>query len=166
MTQRSFDPYRTLGIPREASARQVRDAYRRLARRHHPDVADDRQATERMQRINRAWQTLSSPDRRARYDTDLAATSSRPGHWSGARRQAARWSAVPPSWSAGTTTAYRYSQPPPAAYEDEGGPSLLRIVPVVLVLLVVSPILFGVAPIPLYGLLALLAAGWASRRMA
>lgn len=66
MRELSFDPYATLGIPPRADTRQVRDAYHRLARQHHPDRSDDRRANERMQCINRAWAILSSPARRAR----------------------------------------------------------------------------------------------------
>ena len=73
MTNQSRNPYAVLGVPPTASASQVRLAYRRLAKQFHPDRHSDAQATERMQRINQAWETLSSPAAKARYDAQAAA---------------------------------------------------------------------------------------------
>ena len=64
----NLEPYATLGIPRGASDRQVRDAYRRLAKRHHPDLQPEGETDDRMRRINQAWEILSDPTLRARYD--------------------------------------------------------------------------------------------------
>lgn len=72
MTQSMSDPYEVLGIPRDASQQTALEAYRRLAKRFHPDVAADPTAGERMRRINEAWRLLSSPTRRARYDAAAA----------------------------------------------------------------------------------------------
>ena len=60
------DPYRLLGVARGASAADVHDAYRRLARRLHPDAGavDDVE----MARLNEAWRTLRDPSLRAAYD--------------------------------------------------------------------------------------------------
>ncbi len=63
-----IDPYRVLDIGSEASQESVREAYRALARRFHPDVADDPEAQSRMVRINAAWELLSDADRRAEWD--------------------------------------------------------------------------------------------------
>lgn len=61
--------YDALQLPRGASAEDVRAAYRRLAREHHPDRAGaDGQA---MARINQAYEVLSDPERRTRYDQQL-----------------------------------------------------------------------------------------------
>ena len=68
MNNQPANPYAVLGVPPTASSTQVREAYRRLAKQFHPDRHSDAQATERMQRINQAWETLSSPAARARYD--------------------------------------------------------------------------------------------------
>ena len=68
MTQPMSDPYAVLGIPRDASQQTALEAYRRLAKQFHPDVAADPAAGERMRRINEAWRVLSIPTRRARYD--------------------------------------------------------------------------------------------------
>lgn len=62
-----IDHYRTLGVPRDASTREIRRAYRRLVRQHHPDVnqADD---ARRFVAITDAYQVLNDPVARARYD--------------------------------------------------------------------------------------------------
>ena len=67
-----IDHYRTLGVPASASPDELRDAYRALARRLHPDrVADPsarRSADDRMAKVNEAWRVLGDPDLRAAYD--------------------------------------------------------------------------------------------------
>jgi curved DNA-binding protein len=62
------DYYEVLGVPRTASAEELQQAYRQLARRYHPDVNKDPNAEERFKEINEAYQVLSDPDTRARYD--------------------------------------------------------------------------------------------------
>ena len=63
------DYYATLGVARNASQKDVRSAYRRLARRCHPDVnAGDPEAGERFKRINEAYQVLSDEKTRRDYD--------------------------------------------------------------------------------------------------
>lgn len=63
------DYYETLGVDRNASPEEIKRAFRRLAREHHPDVRmDDPQADERFKEINEAYQVLSDPERRAHYD--------------------------------------------------------------------------------------------------
>ena len=62
------DYYEVLGVPRTASAEELQQAYRRLARRHHPDVNKDPGAEDRFKEVNEAYQVLSDPDTRARYD--------------------------------------------------------------------------------------------------
>jgi curved DNA-binding protein CbpA len=63
--------YDALRLPRNASMEEVRAAYRRLAREHHPDRAGANGET--MARINQAYGVLSNPERRARYDHALTA---------------------------------------------------------------------------------------------
>lgn len=62
------DCYSILGVPRVASADEIRAAYRRLARQYHPDLNDSPEAEARMQEINEAYSTLSDPLRRRQYD--------------------------------------------------------------------------------------------------
>lgn len=63
------DPYEVLGVRREDSETAIRNAYRKLAKRHHPDLNPDKpEAVERFKAINAANQILSDPDQRARYD--------------------------------------------------------------------------------------------------
>ena len=64
------DLYDVLGVTREASPEDIKKAYRRLARRFHPDVnGGDPEAERRFKEINLAYQTLSDPARRRQYDT-------------------------------------------------------------------------------------------------
>ncbi|KAM0703885.1 hypothetical protein Q7P35_008891 [Cladosporium inversicolor] len=58
--------YNELGVDRQASAKSIKHAYRRLALRHHPDK--DPQGTEKFKNISEAFQVLSDPDRRKKYD--------------------------------------------------------------------------------------------------
>src|SRR3972149_4465903 len=63
------DYYDVLGVPRDAPQKQIRQAYRRLARRHHPDVnPGDKAAESRFKEINAAYEVLSDADKRRKYD--------------------------------------------------------------------------------------------------
>ncbi|MGB5898801.1 MAG: molecular chaperone DnaJ, partial [Geitlerinemataceae cyanobacterium] len=57
-----------LGVSRDADKEEVKRAYRRLARKYHPDVNKEEGAEERFKEINRAYEVLSEPELRARYD--------------------------------------------------------------------------------------------------
>ncbi len=63
------DFYDVLGVHRSASADDIKRAYRALARKHHPDVADNKaEAEHRFKEINEAYEVLSDPQKRAQYD--------------------------------------------------------------------------------------------------
>ncbi|HHP7229266.1 MAG TPA: molecular chaperone DnaJ [Xenococcaceae cyanobacterium] len=62
------DYYQILGISRDASKEEIKRAYRRLARKYHPDVNQESGAEEQFKEINRAYEILSEPETRARYD--------------------------------------------------------------------------------------------------
>ncbi len=65
-TERDF--YVILGVDRKASDAEIKRAFRKLAQQWHPDVNQDAEAQERFKEINEAYQILSDPERRARYD--------------------------------------------------------------------------------------------------
>lgn len=63
------DPYKILGVAPNASAEDIRKAYRKLAKRYHPDLnPGDASAEERFKAISAAYELLSDPEKRARYD--------------------------------------------------------------------------------------------------
>ncbi|WP_211118175.1 DnaJ domain-containing protein [Streptomyces sp. RPA4-2] len=62
------DYYEVLGVPRTASAEEIQQAFRTLARKHHPDVNKDPGAEERFKELNDAYSVLSDPKTRQRYD--------------------------------------------------------------------------------------------------
>src|SRR6476619_1715872 len=63
------DYYAVLGLPRTASQTEIKKAFRKLARQHHPDVkGGDAAAEKRFKEINEANAVLSDPDKRALYD--------------------------------------------------------------------------------------------------
>lgn len=63
------DYYAILGVDRKAGDKEIKSAFRKLARKHHPDVAKGKGAGERFQEINEAYEVLSDPEKRRRYDT-------------------------------------------------------------------------------------------------
>jgi curved DNA-binding protein CbpA len=66
------DPYKTLQVDREAEDEVIAAAYRRLARKYHPDVTGEPEAATRMAAINAAWELIGDPNRRAAFDRQRA----------------------------------------------------------------------------------------------
>ena len=63
------DYYKILGVPREASEDEVRKAFRKLARKYHPDVAKDKaEGEKKFKEINEAYEVLGDPEKRRQYD--------------------------------------------------------------------------------------------------
>lgn len=94
------DYYKILGVSRNATEKEIRRAYRKLARQYHPDVnPDNKEAEEKFKEINEANEVLSDPEKRKKYD-ELSDYYQQYGHWPGA--------AGPESAGAGTGRQYQY----------------------------------------------------------
>ena len=84
------DYYETLGVSKRASDEEIRSAFRKLARKYHPDVAKDKKtAEEKFKEINEAYEVLSDPGKRKKYD-QLGANWNQPGGFQ-----------PPPDWGSG-----------------------------------------------------------------
>lgn len=69
MSAQFRDYYQTLGVPKSATPAEIKTAFRKLARQHHPDTAKDKKAAEeKFKEINEAYEVLGDPEKRKRYD--------------------------------------------------------------------------------------------------
>ena len=76
-TRAAKDPYAVLGLPQDASAEEVKRAYRRLALLYHPDVAQSEADIAKFAPLIRAYETLSDPARRYALDREREAQRAR-----------------------------------------------------------------------------------------
>ncbi len=86
------DYYETLGVSKTASADEIKGAFRKLARKHHPDMAKAKEkaaAEEKFKQLNEAYEVLSDPEKRSKYD-QLGADWNQPGGFQ-----------PPPDWGRG-----------------------------------------------------------------
>jgi len=88
------DYYATLGVARDASQDQIKNAYRKLARKYHPDVSKEADAEARFKEIGEANEVLKDPDKRAAYDQADQ-------QWARQRASGSQDFQPPPGWDAG-----------------------------------------------------------------
>ncbi|HEX4085321.1 MAG TPA: J domain-containing protein [Chthoniobacteraceae bacterium] len=89
------DYYETLGVPKTATEAEIKKAFRKLARQHHPDVVkerDKKSAEAKFKEINEAYEVLSDPEKRKKYDTlgadwERGGTQQPPPNWQDFARQ-------------------------------------------------------------------------------
>ncbi len=104
--------YELLGLPKEASQEEIRQAHRKLVRKYHPDTnSEDPQAEERFKEVQQAYEVLSDPQKRREYDQRLRVSSKTGGGREGA----------------GTTRTNSGRPRPSSAGRRAGGPTTYNV---------------------------------------
>lgn len=93
------DYYKTLGLQPDASAVDIKKAFRKAARKYHPDVNPDAKAQSKFKAVNEAYEVLKDPERRAAYDQLAKEPPRGQGHYR-----------PPPNWDSGFTFSGGYPQ--------------------------------------------------------
>ncbi len=68
---KNLDYYEVLGVSKTASLQEIKTAYRRLAKKYHPDVSSEANAQEKFKEVSQAYQILSDPEKRQQHDQEL-----------------------------------------------------------------------------------------------
>ena len=112
----SQDLYDLLGVSRDADAETIKKAYRRMARRLHPDVNPDPETQEQFKEVSRAYEVLSDPEKRRMYDLGGDPFNGAGGGFAGAGR---------PCTSSGRSSvrSARSGRAPPAGDSGRSSPS-------------------------------------------
>jgi curved DNA-binding protein len=100
------DYYKLLGVDRKASQDEIKHAYRRLARKYHPDVSKEAHAEEKFKNVQEAYEVLKDPEKRAAYDQ------------LGSNWKQGQDFRPPPNWNG---QQFRHASGQPFAEEDLGG---------------------------------------------
>src|SRR6266436_1513080 len=99
------DYYKILGVARDASADDIKKAYRKLARKYHPDVSKEKNAEESFKEVSEAYETLRDQEKRAAFDqlgSHAAGQEFRP----------------PPDWSQHVAAGSQFDQMGKNAFDD------------------------------------------------
>ncbi len=148
----SKDPFAILGVPYDATRKEISGAYRRLAFAHHPDVSNSAGSIALMQEINWAYEVLSQPEKRRSYYTKQH-SNGRNGSRTNGKRPESNGKTAPPAPDASS-----YPTPP---MEILGGTADRAIIGAVIGLTVLGvSLIFGIQFASIGALIALLLGVW------
>jgi curved DNA-binding protein len=100
------DYYKVIGVSRDAGADEIKRAYRKLARKYHPDVSKERNAEEKFKEVQEAYEVLHDPRKRAAYDQ------------LGSNWHAGQQFRPPPDWGQGQRFEFSFGGPDQSGFSD------------------------------------------------